>query len=475
VVGAEVHSSVAQTQQLLWPTIRLGLLTSVCGFAALLWSGFTGMAQLGLFSVVGLVAAALVTRWVLPSLLPTHVKVRDLSAVGVLLQIWVRMLRRTRVVLLVLGAVMLVLVLWRFDRLWNHNLGALSPVPQAMQDVDARLRQSMGASDVRHMLVVQGADQEAVLTQCEKLLPSLDQLVQQGVLSGVEAPCRFLPSRATQIARQAALPADANQLQVSLQQALQGLPVRANTLTPFVNEVTAAKQLPLLTQQSYRGTALSTLLDVSLLNQAGQSTALIQLHPPQQGSQLGEIDTTAMRKVLAPHLNVQTVLLDLKQASNDLYRNYLQSTLTFSALGLLAIVALLALSLRSIRKVLQVLLPLLFAMLAVLLILHAIGITLNLMHVVGLLLVFAVGSNYALFFATGAGMTANNSVSPAVRNWMARNTLVSLAFANLTTVIGFGVLIASQTPVLQALGVTVAPGALLALVFSAVLSQHDTA
>ncbi|WP_298234245.1 MMPL family transporter, partial [uncultured Azohydromonas sp.] len=53
-----------------WPTVRLGLLTSVCGFAALVFSGFPGLAQLGVFSVAGLAAAALTTRWVLPVLVP---------------------------------------------------------------------------------------------------------------------------------------------------------------------------------------------------------------------------------------------------------------------------------------------------------------------------------------------------------------------------------------------------------------------
>ena len=42
-----------------WPTVRLGLLTSVCGFLALVFSGFPGLAQLGVFSIAGLVAAAL--------------------------------------------------------------------------------------------------------------------------------------------------------------------------------------------------------------------------------------------------------------------------------------------------------------------------------------------------------------------------------------------------------------------------------
>jgi predicted exporter len=44
-----------------WPTIRLGVLTSIVGFAALLPSDFQGLAQLGLYSIAGLTAAALVT------------------------------------------------------------------------------------------------------------------------------------------------------------------------------------------------------------------------------------------------------------------------------------------------------------------------------------------------------------------------------------------------------------------------------
>ena len=58
----------------IWPTLRLGVLTSICGFSAMLFSGFTGLAQLGLFSITGLVAAVAVTRWVLPALLPARVR-----------------------------------------------------------------------------------------------------------------------------------------------------------------------------------------------------------------------------------------------------------------------------------------------------------------------------------------------------------------------------------------------------------------
>src|SRR5207302_3909505 len=53
----------------IWPMLQLGVLVSVCGFSAMLFSSFTGFAQLGLFSITGLVVAVAVTRWVLPALL----------------------------------------------------------------------------------------------------------------------------------------------------------------------------------------------------------------------------------------------------------------------------------------------------------------------------------------------------------------------------------------------------------------------
>jgi predicted exporter len=79
-----------------------------------------------------------------------------------------------------------------------------------------------------------------------------------------------------------------------------------------------------------------------------------------------------------------------------------------------------------------------------------------------MLLIVAVGSNYALFF-DHQGSSRRDDASPL--------TLASLGIANLSTVIGFGLLSFSQVPVLEALGQTVSPGAFLALVFSAVLTS----
>ena len=171
-----------------WPTIRLGVLTSICGFAALLLSGFPGLAQLGLYSIAGLVCAATVTRFVLPHLLPTGFRIRDVSALGVFLS---GLLRRASAlrwpVVAVLAAACVVLVLHR-DTLWDDNISSLSPVSRADIELDGKLRGDLGAPDVRYLVVVSGADQEAVLGDAERVSTILEKLVEENDLASFESP-----------------------------------------------------------------------------------------------------------------------------------------------------------------------------------------------------------------------------------------------------------------------------------------------
>jgi predicted exporter len=88
--------------------------------------------------------------------------------------------------------------------------------------------------------------------------------------------------------------------------------------------------------------------------------------------------------------------------------------------------------------------------------LHVLGVALGVLHWVGLVLVVAVGSNYALFFdAPGAAPVRDP------------DTLASLALASLTMVLSFSLIALSHIPVLAAIGQVVAPGTALCLVLSA--------
>jgi predicted exporter len=446
-----------------WPTIRLGMLTSVCGFASLLPSGFPGLAQLGLYSISGLVAAALVTRYVLPALLPRGFVIHDVTALGsraARLLLRLRPLRGLYLAALsaALAASALAVLRLHHDTLWDRELAALSPISAEDRNADAKLRSDLGAADVGDLVIVSGPTLDSALSGAERAARALGPLVEAEIIGGFDSPSNYLPSAATQQARRDGLP-DAAQLRDNLRQATAGLGLSSERLQPFLHDVEAARHGPPVTVQDLQGTSLRAGFDALILHERGRWNALLPLHAADPAQ---PIDTARVKAALQAADLQETRVLDLKQESDALYASYLSEAIRLSLAGMLAILVLLLIALRSPLRVARVLAPLLLAVLTVAAGLSLSGVQLTILHLVGMLLIVAVGSNYALFFDRQAGVHQAGSESL---------TLASLIIANASTVIGFGLLSFSQVPVLVALGTTVAPGAFLALLFAAVLAQ----
>jgi predicted exporter len=434
----------------LWPTLTIGVLTSVVGFGAMIFSGFPGLAQLGVFSIAGLITAVLVTRFVLPALMPARFNVRSIEAVALPVLALGRMGRSLRIPLLLALVVAAGWLAWQGDAVWDDNLESLSPVPQADKALDRSLRQDLGAPDVRQLVVVPGGSADDALQRAETVGEALDRLRVAGALAGFDSPAHYLPSAATQRARRAALQ-DAQTLQRNLAQAGAGLPFRADAFDPFLEEVEAARRRPPLTRDDLRGTGFALKLDSLLVERRGSWFAVLPLR--------GVSQEPAIVAALAGLPDSDALLLDLKRESDALYGGYRGRALTFSLLGAGAIALLLLVSLRSVRRALEVIAPLAAAVTATCAILTASGVQLNLFHLVALLLVVGVGSNYSLFFERET-LAAGD----------ARRTLAAVFLCNLSTVIGFGMLAFSRSPVLSAMGLTVALGTILTLVLAAVLA-----
>ena len=452
-------------QQGVWPTIRLGMLTSVCGFAALVPSGFQGLAQLGVFSIAGLVAAALVTRFVLPEWRPQALQTRDLTPLGAVLARALAKLGFARAALGVLALVCVLVLLAHRATLFSRELYDLSPVPLSDQELDASLREDLGAPDARYLIVVSASDTGAALESAEAIGARLEALVGAGVIGGFESPAHYLPSPATQRARAASLPPP-DELAARLKQALAGLPVSAARLEPFLKDVEKARSAPPLTPRELAATPAGSALDALLSVNGGTATAFLPVSAV-RGADLSAAAIGQVRAALAgpghapgsPHATAR--LLDLKAEADELYGGYLNQAVSLSLLGLAAILVLLGAA-RSPLRALRIVVPLALAVLTVAAGLALTGERLGILHIVGMLLIVAVGSNYALFF--------DRLAQPGHADLP--RTLASLAVANLATVIGFGVLAFSSVPVLAALGRTTAPGALLALLFSALLARR---
>lgn len=434
----------------IWPTLRLGVLTSICGFSAMLFSGFTGLAQLGLFSITGLIVAVAVTRWILPELLPSGFAAPAAAALGPRVMAAVRHAPALRYPLLAVVVLATVVLAVQRGPLWSDDLASLSPVSRPDQMLDQQLRRDLGAPDVGHLVVIHARDEEAALQASEAVGATLRKASQTGLLEGYESPSDYLPSRQAQRDRRAALPEPAV-LRANLERALQGLPYRRQVFEPFLKDAAAVKDMPLLDRGSLEGTRLALRLDTLLVKRESGWAAMLPLR--------GVTDAAGIARGVAAPAGTRAVLLDLKRESDQLYRTYRGEALMYSLLGAAAIIVLLFASLRSPRRVFEVLAPLAAAVLVTAGALVLGGFQLSIFHLVGLLLVVAVGSNYSLFFDRQAPSGADRE-----------RTIVSLLFANVTTLIGFGLLAFSRVPVLRDIGLTVGIGAILALVFSAILS-----
>ncbi len=423
----------------LWPILRMGMALSVAGFAAMLFSGFTGFAQLGLFTMAGLVAAYLVARFVLPVLTPR-------GGASRLPNLPARLLPPPKLAWGLCGAVALASCLEVVSHegpRWQDDITSLSPASAADLSVDRSLRAAAGQDDQsRYFAFVTGRDLQAVLQETETLVPVLDSLTGEAIRS-YDAPTLILPSEQRQHERQAALP-DSATLAADLQAASAGLPFQPGLFEPFLRDVQAARTAPVITPDTLLGTAMRLKFDAMVAHDTDGWTAMTSL--------AGLRDPQSVEAALAEQ---GAALVDLKTASNGLLLDYRREAVTLAACGSLAMTALLVAVLRKPARVAAVLLPLALAVLATTALSLAGEHRLSIFTIFGLLLTVAVGSNYCLFFER---RVAGEPLA-----------LSSLALANLCTVAGFGILSFSAIPVLRGIGGTVAIGAFLSLVSGAML------
>lgn len=413
----------------IWPTMRIGALSTLLAYLAIMLAGSSGLAQLGLFTAGGLVAAVAATRWLLPQMLPGTDAAPAAAGEP----------ERPRLALYpALAALLLaVLVTWvaRPHPLWEDSLASLSPLPTERLLQDNRLRQALGTADMRYQLVLHDADLESLLRRNERLERRLAEAVDDGLLAGWQSISALLPSRELQAERLARIPPDA-ELERRLRTAAAGLPFHANAFDPFLAAAAAARNAAPLTPETYAGTPFGSWVDAHLFEVGGRWVSLTFLVQP---------DATALEQRL-PGWEGEPALTDIRASSDSLLREFRNGAVRAVAVAALLIVGLLFLDRHRPRRILWMALTVAASLamtVAVLVTLHG---RLTVIHLIGLLLVFGLGLDYALF---------RSREEPPLERAATRHALTACAAS---TVLAFGILGQSSIPLLRNLGVTVALG-----------------
>ena len=433
----------------LWPTLATGVVATCIAYVTFLFSGVEGLKQLAAFTIAGLGAAAISTRFLLPALIDPAP--RDFADSPTLARWWtvISRLPRPRWSLLVVALAAVGVIAWAPGALWQNDLSKLTPVPPSALAQDAILRDELGAPDVRYVLTLAGRTEEEVLKASEALRPALDQLVSDGAIEGYDMASRYLPSAAVQSRRQQQLP-DPARLQPLLAKVVESSPFNPGAFDPFAADIENARMARPLTSDDLQGTPLAASVQGLLLEGEGHVTALVSLSGLQDPSTVARIAAAQGAQ-----------LLDMKQASESLVAAYRGRVL--AALGVAAVLLTLTvwLSLRKPRRVWRVLLPMALTTLLILAVLRGTGVELNLFHLVALILAAGLGLDYALFFDHAGDDRADQL-----------RTLHALIVCSLMTLLVFSLLALSSIPVLRAIGTTVALGVFANFVLALLVSRQ---
>jgi predicted exporter len=433
-------STSTQALRGIWSPLVLGGLIAAAAFLPMMISSFPGLSQLGVIAVVGIAAGVLSTVYVLPWMLGGLVP-KDFAG-------WSHRLvppfAHAKTPAIMAGIAGLVWMIAGHADVFSDDLSRLNPLPHQLVDLDKRIREALGAPDVRRLFVVDGKSAQEVLAGSERLSAHLGALAREGVIGSYDAPSHYLPSIETQQTRQAALPFE-EELRRRLAIAVQGLPVEAATFDPFIQSVAAAKSHTPLEPSDLLPVPLVGDRLASLLSNRADGTwqAYILLSGVNQPARLATM-LNGTSEGLAHYLDLQT-------ETAYLVASYRSEALRWLGGGL-AVVVLLLFALFSVRRAFKVVLSLVVSLSLTATILVAMGMSLTPFHLMSLLLVAGMGIDYAVFLSRDdVDMTD------------LEQTLRSIFICAATTVIPFGLMVISSAPILRGIGLTVAIGVTLSM------------
>jgi predicted exporter len=431
--------SPLDTARTVGPTLVTAVVAICIAYLAFLVSGVSGLAQLACFNVSGLAAAGLCTRFALPRLLPERSPEYGATALPRRLATLTAALPRLPWLGPVAALACIAVLALVPGPLWENDLGRLTPVPAPRLLEYESLRRELGAPDIRYMLAITGSSADGVLAREEHLAGALAALVARGAISRYDFAARYLPSESVQLRRRAALP-DAPTLRAALDEATRGLAFRSGLFEPFLQDVERARTLPPLTVAGVAGTPLELSTGSLLIKREQRWIGL---------TTLTDVRDPAALAAFAASSGGAVSLLDLKEASEELVAHQRARILWSVAVAALLLVVVVRVALRSRTRAWRVMAPMLLSSLLTLALLHAAGVSLNLFHLIALVLAAGLGLDYGLFVERAAH-------DPGMR----RRTLHALMVCAAAACVVFAVLASSTLPVLRSIGVTVVLGVL---------------
>ncbi|GGJ99081.1 MMPL family transporter [Pseudomonas matsuisoli] len=414
--------------RLTWPGLTLGLITNVIGYLALAFTPLPALTQVAAFSAAGLIGAYLATLFLLPALIgrePIEPWSPPLRWAERLLAWHVAFVGRVGTPLLLIG-------LLAFCALGASRLSLHDDIRQwisrspALQAEAIQVAQVTGFQPTSQFLLVTAADETELLTRLAGLRPALDRLVGDGVMTAYLSLDQLVAPAPAQDAVRSALPE-----LLAASAPFQGLGVDPRALEAEAEKI---EKLP------------SVTVDAALAGPLGEPWRPLWLGHDDNGvaaiiSVQGLTDSSRLADLAKTHEGIQAVdrLAELNGMFSDTQRSA-------AVLKLLACALIFGLLCRPFgpKGAARIVAISLLAALCSLACLGWLGMPLTLFGLFGLLLVTAIGVDYAILLRERVG---GLPVS-----------LLGTLLSAITTWLSFGLLALSDTPAVSSFGITVTLG-----------------
>ncbi len=421
------------------PGIALGLLSSLLAYGAIALTPFPGLQQMAFFSACGLVGAWLTVACFYGRIpLPAERKPSRIAQ----LPAWLIARRPNSRNLLAAATLTILAGVGALE--FSDNVRNLQSSPAELIEQEKVIQSLLSPPSNSQYFLIEGADAEAILTREEQLRRLLEPLIADGRLTGYRAISQAIPSLTTQAANYQLAGEAFYQQRDAIERLTTplGLPTTIATELAQRYHAQADQWLTFAEWQSNHRTQSENLW----LTKGETSAAILPLIP---GSTMPNYNELVRIATTLPGVNY----VDSVRTISDTLGDYRQSVSRWILVAYVLVTLLLLL--RYGASALRISAPPLLATLLTLAMLSLAGQEISLFNMLASLLILGIGLDIGIFLTES---------SHKAHAWEA--TILS----TLTTLLAFGLLSLSQTPVLHQFGITVLPGIaitwLLAMQFS---------
>ncbi|WP_211091334.1 MMPL family transporter [Pseudothauera rhizosphaerae] len=424
------------------PGLTISLATTLVGYLALLFTPFPALTQTAVFSAAGLAAAYACTLLLLPALFgrwrpqPWPGLAQGAARLLATVERTRRLAWPQRLALALVAAALCAAGIARLNL--HDDMRQWLGVPPALVDDAQAIGTITGIMPTSQFFLVRAPDADALLRRQAELAARLDPLVAQGRLRGYDALSQAAAPAETQTRLRTHLAALADTPAVWQPLAAVGVPPAA-----LQAELRALAALPVLPLPQVLDSPLAERWRSLWLGQIdGQAVGLVTLQGLASADGLAALADGLPGVELVDRsgeLNVLFGATRLEAAELKLASYAVATLLLWQMLGRAAVWRILAVPLA--------------ATLCTLAVLGYAGQPVTLFALFGLLLVSALGVDYAIFMYEGVGG------APAC--------LIGIGLGAVTTLLSFGLLAASATPAIASFGLAVAVGVLFSVLFAA--------